>query len=207
MLNSSRSVEVNKLLDLGLLLPGRRLIDRHLDGLLVVGDDHGAEGGVLGVDLRIVHRPEPVEEKVPLVPPSGVVHAELGLVPHDVVDVVDLRGGEPSQQGVLVQRGLVAWPEKCQPAESEGQSQLTWQKETFVAGPLHEGVGGVPVGLHPGEPHLPALVLLLPDLLHHLHPPLPALDHDPLQVLHVEGDILDPVTVISQMSAHLLTDG
>ena len=125
VLNSSRAIEVNKLLDLGLLLPRRRLIDRHLDGLLVVGDDHGAEGGVLGVDLRVVHRPEPVEEKVPLVPPRGVVHGELGLVPHDVVDVVDLRRGEPSQQGVLVQRGLVASTEKCQLAVPEGQGEVS----------------------------------------------------------------------------------
>ena len=109
MLNSSRSIEVHELLDLGLLLPRGRLIDRHLDGLLVVGDDHGAEGGVLGVDLRVVDRPEPVEQQVPLVPPGGVVHVELWLVSHDVVDVVDLRRRELSQQRVPVQRGLVAF--------------------------------------------------------------------------------------------------
>ena len=68
-------------------------------------------------------------------------------------------------------------------------------------------MGGVAVGLHPGEPHLAALVLLLPHILHHLHPLLHALDHDPVQVLHVEGDILHPVTVVSQVSAHLLAHG
>ena len=92
-------------------------------------------------------------------------------------------------------------------ARLEELSELTWEKETLVAGPLHEGVGGVPVGLHPGEPHLPALVLLLPDVLHHLDPLLPTLDHDPVQVLHMEGNILHPVPVISQVSAHLLTHG
>ena len=53
-------------------------------------------------------------------------------------------------------------------ARLEELSELTWEKETLVAGPLHEGVGGVTVGLHPGEPHLPALVLLLPDVAHDL---------------------------------------
>ena len=108
-MNSSRAIEVHKLLDLGLLLARCRLVDRHLDGLLVVGDDHGPEGGVLGVDLGVVHGPEPVEQQVLLVPPGRVVHGELGLVPHDVVDVVDPRLGEPRQQNVIVERGLVAW--------------------------------------------------------------------------------------------------
>ena len=112
VLHSSGAVEVNKLLDLGFLLARSRFINRHLDGLLVVGDDHGAQGGVLRVDLRVVHRPEPVEQQVLLVPPSRVVHGELRLVPHDVVDIVDLRLGQPGQQSVLVERGLVAWKKR-----------------------------------------------------------------------------------------------
>ena len=55
VLNSSGSIEIHKLLDLRLLLPRGRLIDGHLDGLLVVGDHDAAEGGVLGVDLGVVH--------------------------------------------------------------------------------------------------------------------------------------------------------
>ena len=107
VLNSSRTVEVHKLLDLGLLFTRRWLIDRHLDGLLVVGDDDRPESGVLGVYLRVVNGPEPVEEKVLLVPPGRVVHGELRLVAHDVIDVVNLRSGQLGQQLVLVERGLV----------------------------------------------------------------------------------------------------
>ena len=64
---------------------------------------------------------------------------------------------------------------------------------------------GVPVRLHLGEPHPSTLVRLLPDVLHHLHPFSAALHHDPVQVLHVEGDVLDSVPVIHQVSPHLQT--
>ena len=108
VLNSSRTIEINKLLDLGLLLPRGRLIDRHLDGFLVVGDHDGAEGGVVGVDLGVVDRPEPVEHQVTLVPLSRVLHGEVGLVAHDVIDVVDVGGGQLGEQHILVQRCLVS---------------------------------------------------------------------------------------------------
>ena len=64
---------------------------------------------------------------------------------------------------------------------------------------------GVPVRLHLGEPHPSTLVRLLPDVLHHLYPFSAALHHDPVQVLHVEGDVLDSVPVIHQVSPHLQT--
>ena len=68
MLNSSRSVVIDVFLDLRFLESRCRLVERHLDGLLVVGDHDRAEGRVLGVNLRVVNRPEAVEHQVLLVP-------------------------------------------------------------------------------------------------------------------------------------------
>ena len=55
-------------LDLGLLPARRRLVDGHLDGLLPVGHDDGPQRREVGVQLLVVHRPEPMEEQVLLVP-------------------------------------------------------------------------------------------------------------------------------------------
>lgn len=68
-------------------------IKLYLDGLLPVGDDDGAEGGVLGVDLGVVHGPEAVEHEVLLVPRRRVLHLKVRLVPYDVVYKVQLRFG------------------------------------------------------------------------------------------------------------------
>ena len=112
VLHASRAVIVHILLDLGLLLSGRGLIDRHLDRLLEVGDHDGPQGRVVGVDLRVVHRPEPVEHQVALVPGGRVLHGQVGLVPHDVVNVVDVGGGQLGQQHVLVRVRFVSSKEK-----------------------------------------------------------------------------------------------
>lgn len=42
-------------LNLGFLLARCRLIDGHLNGLLVVGDHDGAQGTELGVQLLVIH--------------------------------------------------------------------------------------------------------------------------------------------------------
>lgn len=55
-------------LNLTLPLPRGGFIDGHLDGLLIVGDHDGAERGVVGVDLGVVHGPEAVEHQVLLIP-------------------------------------------------------------------------------------------------------------------------------------------
>ena len=112
MLHASRAVIVHILLDLGLPLSRRGLIDRHLDRLLEVGDHDGPQGGVVGVDLRVVHRPEPVEHQVALVPGGRVLHGQVGLVPHDVVNVVDVGGGQLGQQHVLARVRFVSSKEK-----------------------------------------------------------------------------------------------
>lgn len=71
VLNPRSVVVLAVLLDLRLALARRRLVDGHLDGLLVVGDDRRAQGRVLGVHEVVVDGPEPVEEQVVLVPASS----------------------------------------------------------------------------------------------------------------------------------------
>lgn len=68
MLNSSGTVIIDVFLNLRFLEGRGWLVERHLDGLLVVGHDDGAEGGVGCVDLRVVDRPETVEHQVGFVP-------------------------------------------------------------------------------------------------------------------------------------------
>ena len=60
------------------------------------------------MDLRVVHRPESVEHQVPLVPGGRVLHGQVGLVTHDVVNVVDVGGGQLSQQHVLVRMRFIS---------------------------------------------------------------------------------------------------
>ena len=68
MLHAGGAVVVDVLLDLRLPLSRRRLVDRHLDGLLPVGDDDGAQRRELSRELLVVHAPEAVEKQVVLVP-------------------------------------------------------------------------------------------------------------------------------------------
>lgn len=61
MLNTSATVEVTVLLNLGLTETICRFVDGHFNILVEVGDDDRSERRVLGVDLFIVNGPESVE--------------------------------------------------------------------------------------------------------------------------------------------------
>lgn len=68
-------------LNLGFLLAECWLVDRHLNGLFVVGDHNGAQGTELGVQLLVIHRPEAVEEQVLLVPAQATKGMIKSLAP------------------------------------------------------------------------------------------------------------------------------
>lgn len=51
--------------------------------------------------LGVVHGPEAVEHEVLLVPLGRVLHGQVGLVAHDVVDVQHAGVGQLLQEGVL----------------------------------------------------------------------------------------------------------
>ena len=188
VLDASRAVVVNVLFNLGLALAGGRFVHGHLDGLFPVGHDDGAQGRVLRVDLRVVHRPEAVKHEVVLVPLGHVLHGEVGLVAHDVVDPEGAAGRQVGQQAVLDEGRLVV-----------GQEQAG-----VVGRELDKGVGGVAVGLDGGKADGAVLVRLRPDLLHDLDPLFACSFKDAVQVLNGEGDVLDAVTMKGQVLAHHL---
>lgn len=76
VLHTGAAVVLDILLDLRLALAGCRLVDGHLDGLVVVRHHHRAQGAKLRVHLRVVDRPEAVELEALDVP----VHIRLHLV-------------------------------------------------------------------------------------------------------------------------------
>lgn len=51
------------------------------------------------MDLRVIHRPEPVEHEVLLVPGGRVLHLQVGLVADDVVDEVQADVGSGRVNG------------------------------------------------------------------------------------------------------------
>lgn len=68
MLDSWASVVFNILLDLRFPFPHGGLVDRHLNGLLVVGHHDGTERAEVCVELLVINRPETVEEQVLFIP-------------------------------------------------------------------------------------------------------------------------------------------
>ena len=71
---------------LGLSFSRSRFVDRHLDSLLIVGDHDGPQSGILCVHLGVVDGPEAVEHQVVLVPLGGVLHSQIRLVTHDMIN-------------------------------------------------------------------------------------------------------------------------
>ena len=86
---------------LGLSFSRSRFVDRHLDGLLIVGDHDGPQSGILCVHLGVVDGPEAVEHQVVLVPLGGVLHGQVRLVANDMIDYQSSSLGQICQQTVL----------------------------------------------------------------------------------------------------------
>jgi hypothetical protein len=93
VLHPSSPVVLHVLLDLALLLPGSGLVNRELDVLLPVAHHDGPQRRVFGVDLLVVDGPKPVELEDRFVPFRHRLHVTVGLIPHHVVDEVQLAGG------------------------------------------------------------------------------------------------------------------
>jgi len=86
MLNTGSSVVVDVFLDLALLLARSWLIYGHFYHLIPVGHYSATKSRVLGVHLRLVHRPEPVEIEHFFVPLSGWLHITFWLISHTVIN-------------------------------------------------------------------------------------------------------------------------
>ena len=102
-------VVVDVLLNLRLPLAVSRLIDRHLDVLIVVRDHDGAKRGVISMDHLVIDRPETMELKGLLVVAHYRLHLQVRLVAHNVVDFVELNRRQSLIEDLFVVMGLVAW--------------------------------------------------------------------------------------------------
>ena len=104
-------------------------ISAHLDGLVPVRDDDGPERRELGVQLLVVDRPEAVEGQRLLVPVGHVVHLQIGLVAHHMVDEAEADRRQAGQQFVLGSDRLL----------------VAGQEQAAVRAALHQRVGRVTV--------------------------------------------------------------
>jgi len=182
VLDTSTTIVLAVLGDLGLLLAHGGLVDGHLDLLGGIGHDDGAQGRVFGVDLGIIDGPEAVEAQLLLVHLAGLEHLTVGLVADAVVNVVQSNDGQDIGKGIL----------------GAGEN-ITGHEETLVSGALDKGVLGVTVGGNGGHPDGTVLILLLEGGADRLGTLLDGAVVNGLDIINSEGNILDTVTVQGQV--------
>ena len=162
------------------------LVDGHLDLLIEVGHDDGAQRGELGVDHLVIDGPEAVEVEHLLVPGSHRLHLTVRLVSNAMVDVEELGDGENTVQG-LAQRVIV----------------VARHEHSSVAFTLHKGVDGVAVGLDAGDDDGAVVVSEGGGLLDTSGASGDSLVVDASSVVDSESDILDAVTVLGVVRSEL----
>jgi len=130
VLDTGTTVEFTELGNLRFLQTVCGLVNRHLNFLIKISHDNGAEGRVFGVDLLVIHGPEPVEVEHLLVPLSNGLHLAIGLVSDAMVDSLKIGDGEHLVEALVKGRFLVSGEE-----------------DTVVVNTLNEGVDSISVGL------------------------------------------------------------
>ena len=80
VLDTRAAVVFHKLLNLTLSLAIRGLVDGHFHCLVIISHHNGAKRTVLGVHLRVIHRPEAVELQHLHIPVRCRHHLLVGLV-------------------------------------------------------------------------------------------------------------------------------
>ena len=135
VLHAGPAVEVDVLLDLGLLLAVGGLVDGHLDDVVGRRHDDGLEGGELRADILVVDGPEAVEAEDLFVVGADVFHLVPVLVADAVVDVGEEDRGKKLGEGV----------------GGGGGGGVAGEEGARVGGLFDEGVGGVAVGFDGGK--------------------------------------------------------
>ena len=125
MLDSRSAIVVNVFLYLALPQSRRWLVERHLDGLLPVGDDHRTQGTVLRTHLKqiqlatnakgtrsdyliVINGPETMKLQRLDVHIGYVCHFIVSLVTHDVVNEVQVNG-RPAVGGAAIRGRGRGW--------------------------------------------------------------------------------------------------
>ena len=174
MLDAGALVEVDVLLDLGLLAAFSGLVDRELDAPVSIAHHLGHQGGIVGGNVLVVEGDQLGEAHDLGVELAPGVHLAPADVADHVVDVFEADG-------------------RCR---ALGVPCLVARQEHAVVGlSLHEDVDGVSIGLDAAEDHL-AIAILAGVRLECAHGAaggglLPAL----LRVVHPQGHGLHAVAV------------
>lgn len=187
VLDAGAGVEDDELLDLRLLLARRRLVDGHLDHAVGRAHDDRVERAELGADLRVVDAPEPVELQALLVEGAGLDHLVPVLVADAVVDADQV--GRRHLDGARGRRG------RAEPG----------QERARVGVARDEGMCRVAICADDGR--LDGAVLLVVEhegLLHRSRLAGECSAVDCLDVVNLEGNVLDGITMPLEVGVHLL---
>jgi len=202
VLDTSTAIVLAVLGDLGFLLTHGRLVDGHLDLLGGIGHDNRAKGRVLGVDLRVIDRPEAVETKLLLVHLACLEHLTIGLVADAVVNVVETDDGEDLIERIHEAGETVTGQEETLVFDGIREFGLT-----IVVGALDKGVVGVAIGGNGGHPDGAVLILLLVGGTNRLGALLDSTVVDGMNIINSKGNISDTVAVEGEVVGELLVVG
>ena len=113
MLDTCPGIILDIFLDLALTKPLCRLVDRHLDVLIIVSHNDRPEGTVFSVHDTVIHRPETVEVQCLLVEVRRRHHFQVRLVADHVVDELEVGGLDEFVEGLLQRVGDVSRKEQA----------------------------------------------------------------------------------------------
>jgi len=177
--DAGSAVVLEVLVDLGLPLPGRGLVDRELHLPAPVRHHLGHERGILRGDILVVEVLELREAHHVAVVRDELVHVPQRHVPHDVIHVEE-RAVRGLPAGRLVPR----------------------QERAPVLRTVDEGMHGIAVRSHRRAPDLAPLILHRGRLLDALRAPLRRLAVGAVHVLHLECYVVDAVPVEADLLGH-----
>ena len=190
VLHSCSTVEVDVFLNLTLTFAISGLVDGHLDVLIEIGNDNGAESREFSVDLLIIYRPKTMEVKMLFVPGSCGFHITFSLVANAMVHELKSGAFENLVQGFSVV-----------------MSSVTREERTLVVNALHESVNSITVGLHGGNENFAIFVFHSDRFTHRFGSTRNSLLVNTFSIIDSESNILDTITMLGVMLRELLVFG
>lgn len=139
------------------------------------------------MDHLVVDGPEPVEIQYVLIVLYHLLHFVVGLIAHNMVNLQEVDLGHHIVKGL---------------------SQRVWlearQEQALVVLPFHEGMSGITISLDTGQNDGSILILEFCGLHHRCGSLLHRVIEDCGCILHGEGNILGPVTMVDEVFVHLV---
>lgn len=187
MLHTSIFIVVHKLLNLRFSLSIGRLIDGNLDIFIIVSHDNRPEGRVLGVNHRVINRPESVESKSIFVILYDWFHFKISLIANNVINFCEINVRQNIVQHFFQMMDLVA--------RKEG---------TGVVDVLNESVSCVTESLDGGHHDCSIFVIHLGRRVKGDSSISNSMLVEGLAVLHEKADVFDTIAMINKVLVHLL---